>query len=259
MNYSHILKALIEQVEVNEKTVNISWDESQQWPAAAINFFKKNDLLVNSNAAKSLQCDGCEHACFMPIEYTEDKKRAFIVCDHMEMQSQMGRIAVPLIRLQQWQTSTKYFVLLLSKLLEFDTPPTLKKDSNIYQLGMLKGAKGRRWVTLHLSPLALIINDQAVDLHTLFYVEDERIKIDTDLLNELLNSDKPSDSNYKPNTDRQEARKNATLAMYQDWKDAYLVSKQANSTKTDTWHSQKIAKLPIGQNKSAETIRKNMK
>ncbi len=237
MKYSQILSVLIETLEVNENPVHISLEETQEWPPAAI-FFKKNSFLANSNAAKSLECDGCEYACFMPIEYTEDKKRAFIVCDHMEMQSQIGRIAVPLLRLQQWQTSTKLFALLLSKLLAFDTSPTLKKDSKIYQLGMLKGAKGRRLVTLNLYPLALAINDQAVDLNTLLCIDDERIKIDTDLVDELLNSDKPSDSKYTPNTNRQDDRKQKTLEMYQDWKDAYLASKKANPTKTDTWHSQ---------------------
>ncbi len=63
---------------------------------------------------------------------------------------------------------------------------------------------------------------------------------------------------YIPSTDKREAGKIATQAKYQDWQDEYESLKERHPTKTKTWCSVRIAKLPIAQGADPETIRKHL-
>ena len=57
---------------------------------------------------------------------------------------------------------------------------------------------------------------------------------------------------------RLEARKLATQDRHKAWQIECRKSKKKYPNKSDVWHSIQIAKLPIAQGKSAETIRKLM-
>ena len=127
LSYSHVLIHLIHCINATDKPTNIGWDEVENWQDGVLTSFVEVGLLVNSNQAQSLECKGCEHRCYMPVEFTDDKQRAFIVCDHPEMQSHMGRIDVPLARLEQWQTSSKLFAKVIADLLGFESAPNYKK------------------------------------------------------------------------------------------------------------------------------------
>ncbi|EGG93312.1 hypothetical protein IMCC1989_1358 [gamma proteobacterium IMCC1989] len=256
---SQVLTALIAHINASGKPVHIGWDEVAQWHDEALPLFLGVGLLAKSNHTQSLECNGCEHRCFMPVEFTGDKQRAFIVCDHSEMQSHMGRIVVPLQRLKQWKTSPKHFAVVVAKLLGVENIANNKKDDAIYQLGMMKSDKGRRCVSLTVSPLSIVINQHAISLGDLLYIDNSELTIDHGRINELLNNPTRNAKNYTPNTDKQEDRKLATQAMYQDWNDAYIYSVKKHPKKSGEWHSQQIAKLPIAQGRDSETIRKNMK
>ena len=94
----------------------------------------------------------------------------------------------------------------------------------------------------------------------LLYFENNALLIDEQIINEILNL--PAISNegrYTPNVSKREADKLKTLAMHQDWKDAYLNFLKTHPNKSDTWYSQQIAKLPSANKRSSETIRRNMK
>lgn len=256
---SQVLTALIAHINASGKPVHIGWDEVAQWQDEALALFMGVGLLSDSNKAQSLECTDCEHRCFMPVELADDKQRAFIVCDHPDMQSHTGRIAVPLQRLNQWKTSPKHFAKVIAHLLGLEGVPQALKDISSYKLGMLKSDMGRRWVSLTVNPLSLVINQHFTPVGDLLYIDNNELTIDHEQINELLNNPTRNTNNYTPNTDKQESRKLNTQAMYQDWKDAYIYSVKKHPKKSDTWHSQQIAKMPIAQGKSSETIRKNMK
>ena len=256
---SQVLTALIAHINASGKPIHIGWDEVAQWQIDSLALLLGAGLLAKSNHAQSLECQGCEHRCFMPEERTDDKQRAFIVCDHPDMQSQMGRIAVPLPRLKQWKTSPKHFAKVIAHLLGFEGIANDKKEVGIYELGMLKSDTGRRWVSLAVSPLSIVINQHTTPVGDLLYIDNNELAIDHVRIDELLNNPTRNAKNYTPNTDKQEDRRLATQAMHQDWKDAYIYSVKKHPKKTDTWHSKQIAKLPIAQGKSSETIRRKMK
>lgn len=260
MDNSQALTALIGHVGASDKPVGLGWDEAQQWQGGVLERFLVVGLLTKDVKAQSLVCTGCEQHCFMPVYQTDDEQRAFIVCDDPDKQAQMGRVKVPLERLQQWQTSARQFAGVIAGLLGFESKPVYQEASAIYRLGMLKSDGGRRWVSLTVHPLALEINRHAVPLSELLYFDAEELVIDSPRIDELLNSD-PSNTGktYTPDVSKREASKLATQAMYQDWNDEYFKLKIKHSIKSDTWCSVQISKLDIAQGKDSETIRKNMK
>lgn len=260
MDNNQALTALIEHVSASDEPVSLGWDELQQWQNGVLARFLMAGLLSQDVKAQSLVCSGCEQYCFMPVYQTDDEQRAFIVCDDPDKQDQMGRVQVPLERLQQWQASARQFAGVIAGLLAFEPKPVYQKTSACYALGMLHSDGGRRWVSLMVQPLVLEINRHAAPLNELLYFDGEALVIDERRIDELLNS-VPSDTGkaYIPDVSKREARKLATQAMYQDWHDEYLSLKQKRPHKTDTWYSMQIAKLGIAQGKDSETIRKNMK
>lgn len=251
---------LLSRLSAAGNSLNLGFDEVQQWPGGLLATLERAKLVVKDVQAGSLECIGCEHGCFMPLVFTEDALRAFIVCDHPEQQDHMGRIAVDLPRLNQWQLSTQQVAAVVAKLLGIVTKPSHQKDSNTYNLGMLKSTKGRRAAVLAENPLSVVLNQHSLPVSQLLYVEADELVIDTLTIEDALNT-KPSSTGktYTPDTSKRHARKLATQAMYQDWNDAYLASLKKHPTKSDVWRSEQIERLSIAQGKSSETIRKNMK
>ena len=67
---------------------------------------------------------------------------------------------------------------------------------------------------------------------------------------------------YKPSTEKREAGKRKTEAMYEDWREEYLKLRRKypnTASHSDNWIALQIAKLDIAQGRNSETIRKNMK
>ena len=60
-------------------------------------------------------------------------------------------------------------------------------------------------------------------------------------------------------TVRREARRLDTEALHRQWQKAYETAKKARPNMTVSWHSKQISKMPIAKNRSAETIRRNLK
>ncbi len=260
MNDTQALAALINHVSASDKPVNIGWDEVAQWQDGLLKRFMKLGLLVKDVNAQSLECMGCEHRCFMDVLLAEDSKRAFIVCDHPDVQDQMGRIQVPLERLQQWQASAKQFSGVVARLLGLDVKPVYNKESACYKLGMLQSDKGRRWAILYTQPLRLVINGYTVPVIDLLYFNDNELAIDMLRIKSLLDlAAIDTGKAYTPNISKQETRKLATQAMRQNWRDEYQSLQLTHPNKTDDWYSMLISKLPIANGRSAETIRKDMK
>jgi hypothetical protein len=261
MDYNQALTELIAHVDPSGKPVSLAWDELQLWGEGVLEGFVAVGLLTKDVNASSLQCSGCEYHCFMDVLLANDEsERAFIVCDHAEMQAQMGRINVPPERLQQWQTSAKHLAIIVSDILVFEMKPDYKNESASFKLGMLKGKNGRRWVRLQTKPLSLEINRHTVPLTDLLYFEAGNLLIDEMRINALVNATpKETGKVNSSNIKKQELRKLATQAMYQDWNDEYQRLKKKQPGKSDLWCSMQIAKLAIAQGKDSETIRKNMK
>lgn len=75
---------------------------------------------------------------------------------------------------------------------------------------------------------------------------------------DLINS-KSEDKCYVSPMSKVEQRKLKTVKTYEAIQKAAIKLKKQHPNKSNRWISQSIAKLPVGQGKSSETIRKNIK
>lgn len=253
MDSTQALSVLIAHINACNKPVNIDWNETQKWQNDVLERFVDEGLLVKGVDAQSLECTGCEHRCFMNVHLvTGGETRAFIVCDQPEIQSQMGRIRVPLERLQQWETSPKHITAVICRLLGFKSKPKYQESANSYRLEMLQGKKGRRWVSVQTQPLSLEINRHTVPMEDLLYFDGKELVIDKPQVTEILNKPPANKSKtYTPDISKREAGKLATQARHQDWKDEYLRLKEKHPQKSDEWISIQIAKLPVAQERDS--------
>ncbi len=261
MRYNSALLSLIEQIGLTDSHILIDWKTVQQWPSGALERFIQTGLLDTASPAKSIECNACENHCYMDVlRQTGDKSinRAFIVCDDPVMQSQIGKIEIPLTHLQQWKASFIQLSMVIARLLGLDIE--YKPEKDFIRLGMLKSMGGRRWVTLFSQPLVLEINGYKTPVSELLFIDGGEITIDTPRIHELLEVEPLRVGKaYTPSTDKREARKIATQAKYQDWQDEYVLLKEKRPKRNKTWYSVQIAKLPIAQGADSETIRKHLK
>lgn len=258
---NHALIDVLEHIASSDKPVVIDYDTAQKWQSGALESFLRLGIISPASKAHSIECKGCENHCFMDVvtQKYDSVTRAFVVCEDAEMQSQIGRIPIPLEHLKQWQSSTKHLANVISHFLDLDDSSEQTIQNKI-RLGMMTSSKGRRWVSLQFEPLSLEINQYSIPINELLYFEDEQLLIDRLRVDDLLERAPQSNiKGYTPSTDKRDLKKLQTQAMYKDWNDEYLRLKKEKSGRTDTWCSIQIAKMDIAQGKDSETIRKNMK
>ncbi len=263
MTFNDVLLDILVRLRAENNHTLIGWDAVQHWSRNILDRFLQFGLLSPAVSTQSIECIACENYCFMDvITLPHDDpalSRAFIICDNAEMQSQIGRVQIPFVRLQQWQSSVKQLASVIANLLGFKDKIEFSANQATIKLGMLKSSKGRRWVSLSCANLSLVINQHSVPIEDVLYFENEQLFIDSDCIDDLLNRPPlQQDKTYTPSTNKRDARKLETLAMYQDWKDAYLKLSKQHPDKSKTWCSIQIAKMDIAKGKDSETIRKNM-
>ena len=82
----------------------IGADELADWPEGIFDVFEQDNLLTQAAPASSIECTGCEEACFMLVNILPPEAgrpaRAFIVCAERD---NVGRVGVDLARLRQWR------------------------------------------------------------------------------------------------------------------------------------------------------------
>ena len=133
MNADTILASLNARLKGNKAgRINIGADEIAEWPQEFLAQLRDAKLLTPIEPAQSLECRGCEQACFMPVNITpalgKRPARAFIACDKRD---DVGRVPVAFPRLHQWQLTQSAFERLQSSWIAAPTTSTearLKKS-----------------------------------------------------------------------------------------------------------------------------------
>jgi hypothetical protein len=82
----------------------IGADELADWPDGVFATFEQDKLVTQAAPAGSIECTGCEDACFMPVNILPPEAgrpaRAFIACTERD---DVGRVRVEFPRLRQWR------------------------------------------------------------------------------------------------------------------------------------------------------------
>jgi hypothetical protein len=99
-------------------------DEAAQWPESALEALIKSGVLGHAEPAQTIECDGCERNCFMPVYVRpaggNRPASAFISCDKPE---DVGRVPVDLDRLAQWRITGRMLAGAVAQLLGFTNAP----------------------------------------------------------------------------------------------------------------------------------------
>jgi hypothetical protein len=111
-------------------------DEVKHWPAGALEDLISAGLLQEMPHATSVECDGCEEACFKEVEFIEggegEDPRAYITCDERD---DIGRVPVPLDRLRRWELSLSNLTRSLSEAMPTSGEQEEIIPQRIWQLG----------------------------------------------------------------------------------------------------------------------------
>lgn len=257
---SSALNDLLAAIESSKGMVIFGHDAVQQWDEGVLDALAAQGLLKKASTAHSLECKGCEEHCFSDVivQTRAGKTRAYIVCEVPDKQAEMGRVAVPLERLQQWQSSPLMVALYLARALGLDVDIS-DATAGMISLGMMQSPHGRRWASLLVESLSLEVNQRTIPLVELLFVEKGAVVLDKLQIQKVLSlNTKPAGKVYSSNTDKREIRKQATEARRQDWLDAHKQLQRQHPGKSKRWYSIRIARLPVGGGRESETIRRQL-
>lgn len=156
------------------------WDEVKDWSAGSLDMLVTSGFLQPAQPMTSIECDGCEESCIMPVVVYPDQEdkpgRAFVVCDKRD---DMGRISVSFDRMKQWQVTGELIVSALARLLGLSLPSTQQMARGQWHIGVLKGKKRRSPVTLLAgSSLTISLAGHAVPLIEVLAIEKNAIVLD---------------------------------------------------------------------------------
>ncbi len=141
MTLHDVLQELIQRLGFGGDST-LAWEQVREWPKGAIEAFQKAGWIKPTAAAASVECPGCEENCFMPVHVAAAQggqpARAYVACD---IRDDMGRVKIPMSRLQQWQITESQVACWLSGALGLKSKPERDKSRGVFKLGSLQGKK----------------------------------------------------------------------------------------------------------------------
>ncbi len=182
---------------------------------------------------------------------------SFTICDKRD---DINRVEVPSERLKQWRCGAEAVGAFVARSLGLRSGSQRKADAGLWELGLVKGRRRSPMVWLRAGEaLELVAGGNAAPLSELVRFGAEGYSMDSESIQELVDSATTGDPRYTPSNVRREARKLETQALHERWQKEYRTLKKRRPAMSDVWYSREIAKTGIAHQRSAETIRKHMK
>ena len=255
------LQELLARVGASQNAaVLVSEGELSRWPKAAVEGMKSQKLLLKARPADSVVCPGCEQQCVMPVYTLPAAKQlavSFVVCDKRD---DINRVAVPKEQLRQWRSGAEDVGAFVARSLGLRFVSQRKTGDGLWELGLAKGKKRSQMLCLRANgALELVAGNNTVLLAELVRSGAEGYSVDGEAIQQLVDAATTGDNRYTPTSTRRESRKLKTQALHESWRKAYRALKRNRFGMSDVWYSQQIAKMGIAVDRSAETIRKNLK
>ena len=242
-----------------EAAALVNKDELSRWPSAAVAAMKTQRIIVKARPTASAICPGCERECVMPVDTppaTASSPVSFIVCDK---RSDTNRVQVSSEQLIQWRCNAHSVYGFVAASLGLRSSEEVVREG-LWKIGIATGDKRSQMLCLQTGgELTLVVGNNKVPLTELIEFHEGKYLLDGVMIRRLVDAATTADNRYTPSDVKREARKLDTQDMHEIWKNAYRHLKKTRGNMSDVWCSQQIAKMDIGQGRSAETIRKNMK
>jgi len=191
---SELLEYIFSRLTKNGNAI-FSQDEIENWPSHMFEIFKRNHLIQLAEPAKSIECDGCEQNCIMPVHTityrNNNSVHTFISCDKTY---DIGRVPVDKNRLVKWQITDEMIANKLSQMLGLSTIPEKNFRENTWTLGIFRTKKHTTSITLiHEGSLLLSLAGHKISLLELLKFQDNELILDKDEITFLI--DNPHDNN----------------------------------------------------------------
>lgn len=236
------------------------WDEVKNWPAGTLEVLLISGLLRTAQPMTSIECDGCEENCIMPLVVypaQEDKPgRAFIACDKRD---DMGRVSVGFDRLRQWQCNTDAVCGFVAASLGLRRSVKRAASVDLFEIGIATGNKRSQMLCLQANGvLTLVAGSNSLPLTELIKYHDGAYSLDAVMVRQLVDAATTADNRYTPSNAKREARKLDTQARYASWQKAYRELKKKRPNMPEIWYSKQIEKMEIAKGRDASTIKKHM-
>lgn len=259
MTPSELLIELLERVGTTGDVL-MSEHELSQWNTEAVVSLKKQKLVTQGSPANSTVCPGCEKNCFMPVEKipgSSSDSSLFVVCDK---RSDINRVDIHPDHLRQWRSSPVHIAKFIAISLSLRWRGTVLSQGDTLEIGVMKGTVKSQMLCLRSgNGLVLIAGSNALPLADVVDFTEGLYALDTRAIEQLVDASTTTDDRYTPSNARREARKLDTRARNERWKKEYRKRKKEHSDKSDSWCAIQISKMDMGEGRSFETIRKNMK
>ncbi len=238
-------------------------DEIAEWPSGAFGALSSAGLLQPAPPAQVLVCTGCEESCSMRVQtfpaIRDREARAFIACDKRD---DVGRVPVEMSRLLQWQLAGRTLATALCGLLRLARSPQQDSSRRRWALGTLQGARHKAQVVLALDGVATLeAAGHKLPLPQVMTLSHGALAVDRDELVRCIDNPvgEPGSHRYSTSIVRRESRRQDTQQQYATWQKEARKLRRKFRGRSDRWVSQQIAKLPIADGCSAETIRKHIR
>ena len=260
MSPQDALAELLSRLYDLDTEVLVTEHELGSWPAKAVSAMKSQKLIVKARPAKSTVCPGCEKDCVMPVHTLSNSAGtnvSFIVCDK---RSDINRVPISSEQLIQWRLDAAAVCNFVALTLKLNRSTVIQADKTQLTIGMFRGKKRSQMLALQvIKGLKLIAGNSFAEMIDLVSFDTKKYVIDVESVMEMVDTATSSDPLYTPTSVKRESRKIETQAMYASWQKEYRSLRKKNTNKSDVWFSQQIAKLPVAQGRSADTIKKHMK
>ena len=240
--------------------VQLSKKDLSSWPTSAVAAMKAQRMLKKTRPAETAVCPGCEESCTMPVNTLPaeaGKASWFIVCDK---RPDINRVPIAADDREQWRSDPDAVCSFVSRALGIRRGGRSDSDPGIYSIGIAIGIKRSQMLSLAFGDdPALVAGDARLPLAELVRFDEGAYILDDTRVRQLVDQSRAADSRHTPSNARREVRRLETKAMHEAWQRAYRELKRTKPGKSDVWYSQQIAKSSVAMERSAETIRKNMK
>ena len=162
------------------KPLSLSAEQLEAWPSDVVLALKREGLLAQAAAARSVICEGCEERCAMPVTVRTTKTGALfalVVCDKRD---DICQVPVGLRALEMWQSSGHSIAQWIAQRL--DLQPSWPTDDSIgpWELGLVRGPRQNAcYLTLQAKDgLQLVLGGHVIALVDLVTLDQARITLD---------------------------------------------------------------------------------
>lgn len=263
MKASSLLQRILRDVALGHGEAVYTSAEVSEWPRDIVKTLRTAAVLRPAEPAVTVICPGCEENCPMPVEviagHSGRVARAFVACDKRE---DIGRVPIPLIDLERHAVCGRDLACAVAGLLGFEEPFAIKSGKPAWRLGRIKSTNHRADAFLAIDDIVHIdVGGPPIPLADVLDYQDGALTVDLEYIAAIVDRGPQAETQMQraPSTSRREERSRETLERYKTWGRLYREMRKKKPRPSDSWCARQIEKLPEGDGRSFETIRRKMK